>query len=219
MSTSARTVARKHSLDMFQRDFFGHANPDGWGVAERLKHGGVWYATSGENVARTLSVKSAHTGFMKSKKHRDNILDKSYTHLGIGIYKAPDGYIYITQNYVEAIDTVDVDSAAALIQNRLNKRRIVRRLSYLRRDSSIDSIAIRHSMKMLRTAKPDTPQDFGNIRTTARAFHFITPKLRRVFSDPELTRSPGRRIGIGVVQGNSRKHGNGLLWVTVIVTD
>lgn len=219
LSTSARRVARRHSLDMFQRAFFGHINPDGWDLPERLRHAGVWYASSGENIARTLDIKSAHKGLMKSKKHRSNILGPSYTHIGIGIYKAPDGYLYITQNFIEAIDTVDAESAAVLIQNRLNKRRVNRKIPYLRRDSPIDSIAVRHSEEMLKTEKPDMPQDFGNIKTNARAFHFITPTLDRVFNDAELTRTPGRRIGIGVLQGNSDRYGNGLLWITIIVAE
>lgn len=33
--------------------------------------------------------------------HRGNILNPNYTHVGIGIVKAPDGYLYITQDFAE----------------------------------------------------------------------------------------------------------------------
>jgi uncharacterized protein YkwD len=214
-----RYVARGHSLDMLKRGFFGHVNPEGLNVWERLNVAGVWYASCAENVGKTVTVTNAHRGFMESELHRKNILTEEYTHLGIGILKGADGFLYVTQNFIEAIDTVDVDSTAALIETTLNRRRTHRRYSFLRRDASIDSVATAHSKKMLRKREPNVPQDFGNIRARARAFHYVTPKLDKVFRDKDLTYCPGSRIGIGLAQGNSLKYGNGLLWITVIIVE
>ena len=212
-------VARAHSLDMVEDDYFGHVSPEGWNVWERLNRAGIWYASCAENVAKTLTVTNAHRGFMESESHRDNILTREYTHLGIGILKGPDGLLFTTQNFIHAIDTVDVDSTARLIETTLNKKRTYRKYSYLRRDAYVDSLAAAHSRRMLAKDDPGVPQNFAEIRTNARAFHYVTPELDKVFSDRDLVHCSGLKIGIGIVQGNSRKFGNGLLWITIIIVE
>lgn len=219
MHHAVTEVARNHSLDMHERGFFSHVNPDGMDVWERLNVAGIWYGSCAENIGRTLNVTNAHAGFMNSEMHRKNILTEEYTHVGMGILKGSDGYIYVTEDFIEAIDTVDVDSTASLIETTLNRKRINRKYSYLRRDSSVDSIAVDHSLKMLLTEKPNIPQSFGEIRSRARAFHYVTPSLDKVYSDRDLVYCSGMRIGIGVAQGNSRKYGNGLLWITIIIVE
>ncbi len=214
-----RRVARAHSQDMARRNFFSHDSPEGLNVWDRLRNAGIWYASCAENVGRTLTVANAHRGFMESEGHRENILGKGYTHLGIGIVKSSDGYLYVTENFIEAIDTVDVDSTARLIEVEINKRRVNRRLSYLRRSATLDSLAAAHSLRMLRTGKPNIAQDFGNIRSRARAFHFVTCKVEEVFSEREVVRASGTRAGIGLIQGNSQEYGNGLLWITIIIVE
>ena len=31
--------------------------------------------------------------------HRSNILDKGFTHVGVGIVKGPDGLLYVTEEF------------------------------------------------------------------------------------------------------------------------
>lgn len=212
-------VARRHSSDMSKRGFFGHINPDGWDAAKRLNNAGIWYVSCAENVAKTLSITNAHRGFMESKGHRDNILGRSFTHIGIGICRSSDGFLCITQNYIEAAETIDVDSAAKYIEKKLNRKRVYRRCPYLRRQATIDSIATHHSQKMLKSQNPKLPQDFGNIDTSASAFHFVAPRLNDIFGDAKMIRCRGTRMGIGIAQGDSRKYGNGLLWITIIIAE
>ena len=212
-------AARKHSFDMLERGFFGHINPDGWDVTKRLNDAGIWYVSCAENVAKTLSITNAHRGFMESKGHRDNILGRSFTHLGIGVYRGPDNFLCITQNYIEAADTIDVDSAAKYIEKKLNRKRLYGRGSYLRRQATIDSVAARHSLKMLKAQNPRIDQDFGYIDTSASAFHFVAPRLNDIFGDAKMIRCRGTRMGIGIAQGDSRKYGNGLLWITIIIAE
>ena len=218
-SQSIAVAARKHSLDMSKRGFFGHINPDGWDVAKRLNNAGIWYVSCAENVAKTFSIINAHKGFMESKGHRDNMLDRSFTHSGIGVYRGSDGFLCITQNYIQAADTINVDSAAKFIEKKLNRKRVYRSRSYLRRQATIDSIATRHSLKMLKSQNPRIAQDFGNIDASASAFHFVTPRLNDIFGDAKMIRCRGIRMGIGIAQGSSHKYGNGLLWITIIIAE
>jgi len=50
-------------------------------------------------------VFEAESLFMNEPKfqhnHRGNILNPSYTHVGIGIVTGPDGSLYITQDFAE----------------------------------------------------------------------------------------------------------------------
>jgi len=50
----------------------------------------------GENVGFARSVDEAHTGFMNSPKHRDAILNGSYTSVGVGIAES-GGLLYVVQ--------------------------------------------------------------------------------------------------------------------------
>ena len=54
----------------------------------------------GENVGRGQSVASLTSAFMNSPGHRANIMDGSYTHIGIAVYTHPsDGRIYTTHRF------------------------------------------------------------------------------------------------------------------------
>lgn len=54
----------------------------------------------GENVGRGQSVTSLTSAFMNSPGHRANVMDGSYTHIGIAAYTHPiDGRIYTTHRF------------------------------------------------------------------------------------------------------------------------
>ena len=54
----------------------------------------------GENVGRGQTVTSLTTAFMSSPSHRANVMDASYTHIGIAVYTHPsDGRIYTTHRF------------------------------------------------------------------------------------------------------------------------
>lgn len=85
------TVARDHSLDMFNRRYFAHVSPEGQDTNYRARQQQIVYTLIGENLAYALDVESAHTGLMNSERHRKNILDPAWTRIGIGVI---DGDVY-----------------------------------------------------------------------------------------------------------------------------
>ncbi len=92
-------VARKHSVDMWERKYFAHKNPDGETALERMQEEEINFTRAGENLALTRSVERAHVGLMNSPGHKRNILDPEYKKVGIGVV---DGGIYgkmFTQNF------------------------------------------------------------------------------------------------------------------------
>lgn len=91
-------VAFEHSADMAVRGFFAHTNPDGEDPFDRLAAAGIGYSTAGENIAAGYSTPSAvMAGWMASTGHRNNILNGSFTELGVGVKQGGSYGIYWTQ--------------------------------------------------------------------------------------------------------------------------
>lgn len=81
-------VARDHSRDMFERNYFAHVSPDGHDVAYRLQQKEVVYVIAGENLAYAPDLQTAHQGLMDSEGHRKNILEPQFGRIGIGVIDA-----------------------------------------------------------------------------------------------------------------------------------
>jgi uncharacterized protein YkwD len=97
-------VARAHSLNMLKQQSFSHNDPDGTTFAVRIKRAGIPWEASGENIAIYDTVQRAESAFMNEPRfqsnHRGNILNASYTDVGIGVVQGPDGSLYITQDFI-----------------------------------------------------------------------------------------------------------------------
>ncbi len=98
-------VARLHSEEMAREGFFGHEGTDGSQPSNRVTRAGIQWRSTGENIAKCRNVAEAEAIFMDEPKfrqnHRGNILNTSYTHIGIGIARGPDGALYITQEFAQ----------------------------------------------------------------------------------------------------------------------
>lgn len=121
-------VARGHSRDMAERNYFSHDSPEGHDFSYRYREGGYSCAVRGqgviytgaENILQNNLYNSATTvngvayydwnseeelaettvqGWMNSAGHRKNILTPYWEREGIGIFVAPDDKVYITQNF------------------------------------------------------------------------------------------------------------------------
>ena len=79
-------VARYKSNDMIQNNFFDHANPDGTKWTNWLRTIGYKYTTSGENIAyNTSDAVQLFDQWWNSPGHRANMMNASYTKVGIGV--------------------------------------------------------------------------------------------------------------------------------------
>ncbi|MFI8712971.1 CAP-associated domain-containing protein [Brevibacillus brevis] len=93
-------VARAHSQDMGQHNFFNHTSPSTGSPFDRLKQAGIRYSSAGENIAYgQLDGVEAHMSWMNSAGHRQNLLNPKFKQLGVGIVMK-DGRPYFTQNFV-----------------------------------------------------------------------------------------------------------------------
>jgi len=58
------------------------------------------WQTLGENVGVGPTCDSIAQAFMNSPEHRKNILDTSYTTVGVGVVDTADGTIYVTEDFM-----------------------------------------------------------------------------------------------------------------------
>lgn len=91
-------VARLKSQDMHDKGYFSHTSPTYGSPFDMMKQFGITYRTAGENIAMGYPTAEAVVdGWMNSEGHRANILNASFTEIGVG-YVA-DGNYY-TQMFI-----------------------------------------------------------------------------------------------------------------------
>ena len=91
-------AARAKSQDMHDNKYFSHTSPTYGSPFDMLKKFGISYRTAGENIAMGYaSPEAVVNGWMNSPGHRANILNASFTQIGVG-YVA-DGN-YWTQEFI-----------------------------------------------------------------------------------------------------------------------
>ena len=78
-------VARYKSQDMRDKGYFSHTSPTYGTPFQMIRAFGLSYRTAGENIARGYSTPQAVVnGWMNSSGHRANILNASFTKIGVG---------------------------------------------------------------------------------------------------------------------------------------
>ncbi|MDW0110073.1 CAP domain-containing protein [Sporosarcina aquimarina] len=94
-------TGRKHSTDMAENDYFAHDNLQGLSPFDRIKDDGIRFKRAGENLAYGQSSSIfAHEGLMNSKGHRENILLKDYSSLGVGVSFNKDMQPYFSEEFL-----------------------------------------------------------------------------------------------------------------------
>jgi uncharacterized protein YkwD len=92
-------VAQAHSENMAKQGKMEH-KLDGKTPLQRLKAAGYPYNMAFENIGAgdaDVPLEDLMKAWMDSKGHRDNILNKVCSEIGIGIAKDKDGQVYYTQ--------------------------------------------------------------------------------------------------------------------------
>ncbi|OCA92831.1 CAP domain-containing protein [Pseudobacillus wudalianchiensis] len=83
--TQLSSVARKKSEDMLAKNYFSHTSPTYGSPFDMMKQFGITYRTAGENIAKGQRTPAEVVkAWMESPGHRANILNKDYTHIGVG---------------------------------------------------------------------------------------------------------------------------------------
>jgi uncharacterized protein YkwD len=99
-------IARNYSAQMAREGFFDHTDRNGEAVNDRADRAGVdRWRRIGENLFMCGGIRDfsnmAVEQWMRSPGHRNNILDRRFNATGIGIARARNGRIYVTEVFVQ----------------------------------------------------------------------------------------------------------------------
>ncbi|MBI1971516.1 MAG: hypothetical protein HYS52_01540 [Candidatus Wildermuthbacteria bacterium] len=79
-------AAQQKANDMAQREYFAHVNPEGKTPWDWFQEAGYSFSYAGENLAiNFVDSEELIESWMASPSHRDNILNRNFTEIGIGI--------------------------------------------------------------------------------------------------------------------------------------
>ncbi|HAQ07884.1 MAG TPA: hypothetical protein DCR24_10300 [Bacillus bacterium] len=94
-------VARYKSVDMRDKNYFSHTSPTYGSPFNMIRSFGVTYRSAGENIAAGQRTPSEVVqSWMNSPGHRKNILNASYTHIGVGHASGGSYGHYWTQMFI-----------------------------------------------------------------------------------------------------------------------
>lgn len=87
-------VARIKAEDMATNRYFSHTSPTYGSPFDMMKRFGISYRTAGENIAMgQTTAQQVFDGWMNSPGHRANILNPSFTQIGVGY--SPNGHYWV----------------------------------------------------------------------------------------------------------------------------
>ncbi|WP_052807467.1 CAP domain-containing protein [Risungbinella massiliensis] len=95
------SVADKKSQDMKDKGYFDHQSPTYGSPFDMLRKFDVKFSSAGENIAAgQKTAAEVVKGWMNSEGHRANILNASYTHIGVGFVEGGSYGTYWTQLFI-----------------------------------------------------------------------------------------------------------------------
>ena len=95
-------VARYKSADMANKGYFSHTSPTYGSPFKMMESFGLSFSAAGENIAYGQSTPAqVMNSWMNSPGHRSNILNGTYTQIGVGLAKNRNGVCYWTQMFMK----------------------------------------------------------------------------------------------------------------------
>ena len=120
IASDLMAIAHQHSAEMASRRSIFHNSS----LTSEVRG---WRAI-GENVGRGPTVSGVHNAFMSSSSHRTHILNARYKQIGTGVVKGSDGYLYITEVFVDR-------GTATRVSRSTTTRRVTRTYHPVRRQA------------------------------------------------------------------------------------
>lgn len=94
-------VARLKAEDMRDKNYVSHNSPTYGSFAQMLLKFGITYRTAGENIAAGYKTPEAVVAaWMGSSRHRANILNPNFTHIGVGYASGGSYGHYWVQEFI-----------------------------------------------------------------------------------------------------------------------
>lgn len=100
-NTKLAAVAEKKAEDLRDKNYFDHQSPTYGSPFDMMKQFGITYTSAGENIAKgQRTPQEVMNGWMNSPGHRANILNSSYTEIGVGYVTDSNGTAYWVQHFI-----------------------------------------------------------------------------------------------------------------------
>ena len=216
-------VARAHCLDMKTHDFVAHESKRTGRPRDRVAKAGIPFRGVGENLATGApTVETGQRWLMLSPKHRANILNPLFRHIGIGILRDDKGRLIITQLFCIPPPHYDVEALLKTIADGINKARAAKGLRRLVPDAQLAKRAHRHSLRAARLGKFQPLWLEDRLAADSRRWHvhqvayFLTDNVAEVISCDVAHSKLHDHVGLGIVQSAPDSKARGALWVTLI---
>ncbi len=99
LNNKLSAVAQKKAEDMKSKNYFSHTSPTYGSPFNMMKNAGITYKTAGENIAYgQKTAQAVFNDWMNSPGHRQNILNKNYKEMGLGVTSG--GRMYWSQMFI-----------------------------------------------------------------------------------------------------------------------
>ncbi len=223
-------IARGHSADMKEHQFFAHVSPQRGTLENRFGKAGYAARAMAENISRNNSVYDAEEGLMLSLGHRENILNTQFTHVGVGVVFGEDEYgrrvMFLTQNFATPQRKWTGDRFRARIIKSIQAGRKRKVLADIRQDDTLQTIAARYA----RLSDPgsggqsaDKLSELIRVALSEKGFSYRAFYIQsHTVLDPADVQVPEAalrahvsRVGVGVYP--SKQPSGSVLWKTLIL--
>ena len=97
---SLAVAARRHAAVMAEHGEAQHGFEGEPGLSLRVKETGAHFSWLSENVTQGPAAQFVHTQFMKSPKHRANILDTDMNSVGVGVVEL-GGQLFAVEDFAD----------------------------------------------------------------------------------------------------------------------
>jgi uncharacterized protein YkwD len=221
-------AAQAYAERMAKEDFFAHVAPDGSDLRKRLGARDYRYTAAGENLGMASGPLAAHFGIEHSPGHRKNTLDPAFSVAGIGIAQRPDKQVVLVEFYAHPLagaarGKTPLEMAYAAI----NDARVRGGLAPLERNQALEALATEHAgralgMDVAKIDLPGVPRIHDRIFAArsdiakAAADFFVADNPTLITDSKNLGDKSNALVGVGLVKGDSEKHGKSRFWIVVI---
>lgn len=101
VNTKLAGMAEKKAEDLRDNHYFDHNSPVYGSPFDMMRQFGISYQSAGENIAKgQRTPEEVMNGWMNSPGHRANILNSSYTEIGVGYVTDGNGTGYWVQEFI-----------------------------------------------------------------------------------------------------------------------
>jgi uncharacterized protein YkwD len=228
-SAELAQVARRHSEAMRAAGKVSHLEPGDSGAGDRLMRAGIPYRRVYENVAAARTAIAAHEAAAESPAHLRNMLEPGVVRVGVGVAQeklaSGDPLVYLTEILVEPAEGAR-DSRLTLdarVRQALWKERARLGLPPLVADVALDDLAREGAVELrsldARERLDLAPRALALGRGLAAVDAYVASVPEEATRSLNLENARFRRVGVGVVEGASRRFGAGRLFIAVVYTD